>query len=77
MVTFAKVVGEDHVSVTLGNADGVGKLKGIAFRSVENPIGQTLINAHGSPLHIAGNLRVNSWQNRINPQIFIDDVATI
>ncbi|MBI76387.1 MAG: single-stranded-DNA-specific exonuclease RecJ [Rhodospirillaceae bacterium] len=77
MVTFAKVVGEDHVSVTLGNADGVGKLKGIAFRSVENPIGQTLINAHGSPVHIAGNLRVNSWQNRINPQIFIDDVATI
>ena len=76
-VTFASIVGKDHVRCTFANTDGSGKLNGIAFRSADTPLGKALLNSNGLPLHIAGNLRINSWQNRKSAQIFVDDVATI
>jgi len=76
-VTFASVVGKDHVRCAFTNADASGNLNGIAFRSAETPLGKALLNSNGLPLHIAGNLRINFWQNRNSAQIFVDDVATV
>ena len=73
-VQFAKIVGKDHVSVTLASGDGA-KLRAIAFRAADTPVGKTLLNMRGHPIHIAGTLGVNIWQGTKNVQLRIMDVA--
>ncbi len=73
-VAYADVVGENHVKCTFLGADGK-RLKGIAFRSLEEPLGAALLSSKGRKLHVAGSLRVNSWMGSSNAELFIDDVA--
>jgi len=73
-VAKADVVGENHVRCFLSDAGG-GRLKAIAFRSLETPLGQALLNNRGEALHVAGRLRDDSWQGRARVQLMIDDAA--
>tara|TARA_R100001039_G_scaffold38272_1_gene39188 strand:+ start:397 stop:2187 length:1791 start_codon:yes stop_codon:yes gene_type:complete len=71
----ADVVGQDHVRCILTGSNGQGRLKAIAFRCLDNDMGQTLIKHGGRPLHVLGHLRRDSWQGRDGVQLIIDDVA--
>ena len=73
-VAKADVVGENHVRCFLSDPGG-GRLKAIAFRSLESPLGQALLNNRGEALHVAGKLRDDSWQGRSRIQLMIDDAA--
>lgn len=73
-VVKADVVGDSHVRVILAGGDG-GRLKGIAFRAVDNPLGQALLQSHGARLHIAGHLRADDWGGRRQVQLVIEDAA--
>lgn len=73
----SSVVGKDHVRCILTVASGSARLKAIAFRTAGTALGQALLNNHGLPLHVAGNLRSNEWQGRVSPQLFIDDAANV
>ena len=53
--------------------EGGSRLKGISFRSADQPLGHALLNAKN--LHVAGSLRANNWRGRHEVQLFIDDVA--
>ena len=79
-VIKADVVGEKHVRAILGGGVGEAgnaRLKGIAFRSLETPLGEALLTHDGAPLHIAGHLRVDRWQGVERVQLVIDDVAKV
>ena len=56
-------------------AYGFARLKGIAFRSMESALGQTLLNARGGLLHLAGHLRTNTWRGQSEAQLVIEDAA--
>ncbi len=71
-IAFADRVGEDHVRCTLESPEG-GKLQGICFRSTDRPLGQGLLTTEGRPMHVAGRVRVNTWQGRSSAQLMIDD----
>lgn len=71
----ADVVGENHVRCQLGDADG-RRLKAIAFRALETPLGEALLKARSLPLHIAGHLRIDRWQGSEKVQLLIDDAAS-
>ncbi len=73
-ITYAKVVGKDHVSIQMAK-DGRGRLKGIAFRAADKPLGQALLTRRGGNLHIAGHLRADDWQGRRGVQLIIEDAA--
>lgn len=73
-VRFAKVVGEAHVRCVLEAADG-SRLDAIAFRAAGQPLGGLLVNAGGMPLHIAGQLRKDTWGGRNRIEVQIDDAA--
>ncbi len=75
-VGHASVVGADHVRCNLTGADGK-RIKGIAFRALDNPLGQLLLNSGGLPLHVAGKLKLDSWAGRDAVQIIIEDAASI
>lgn len=73
-VVKADVVGEKHVSCVLAGSDG-SRLRGIAFRSLENGLGTALLQARGSALHIAGKLRLDTWNGRRQAQFHVEDAA--
>ena len=72
-VVKSSVVGQGHVSCIFSGRGG-GRLKGIAFRTAETPVGECLLGAGGREVHVAGHLRIDEWQGRRQAQIFIDDV---
>jgi single-stranded-DNA-specific exonuclease len=75
-IAKADVVGSDHVRCILTGEDG-GRLKAIAFRCADRPLGQLVLQSAGLPVHIAGQIRVDRWQGRESVQMIIDDAATV
>ncbi len=73
-VLGAKVVGEDHVRFDLSGAEG-GRLKAIAFRALDRPLGFALLNSRGMPLHIAGKLRRDRWRGNDSVQLIVEDAT--
>ncbi|AMW35371.1 single-stranded-DNA-specific exonuclease RecJ [Haematospirillum jordaniae] len=73
-IVRADVVGQGHVRMTLTGACG-GRLKAIAFRSVDTDLGVALLNAQGTAYHLAGSLRLDTWQGRNECQLVVEDAA--
>jgi len=73
-LAFADPVGTDHVRCRIEDSSG-GGLNGIAFRCLETPLGAALLKSGSGTLHLAGKLRINTWQGNSAPQLIIDDAA--
>lgn len=73
-VARADVVGKNHVRCILTSPSG-GRLKAVAFRALDEDLGQLLLNSGGVNLHVAGALRADRWQGREEAQMFIEDAA--
>lgn len=73
-VVKADVVGANHVRCILTGADG-SRLKSIAFRALDGELGRGLLQSGGRPLHVAGNLRADTWNGNDGVQLLIDDAA--
>jgi single-stranded-DNA-specific exonuclease len=73
-VKFAKVVGGAHVRCVLEAGDGT-RLDAVAFRAADQPVGALLLSSSGMPLHVAGNLRRDTWGGRDRRELVIEDVA--
>jgi single-stranded-DNA-specific exonuclease len=74
-VIRGEVVGDGHVRAILAGGSG-GRLKAIAFRSADGPLGQALLRGGGASLHLAGSLRLDSWQDRTEVSFIVDDAAS-
>jgi single-stranded-DNA-specific exonuclease len=74
MVVRSDVVGSGHVRCILADGGG-GRLKAIAFRSLETPLGQALLGRPALPLHLAGHLRADGWNGGEDVQFVIEDGA--
>jgi len=74
-VVKADPVGASHVRCILSAPGGTERLKAIAFRALESPLGLGLLQSGGAALHIAGHLRADTWQGRNDVQFMIDDAA--
>jgi single-stranded-DNA-specific exonuclease len=73
-VKFAKVVGGAHIRCVLEAGDG-SRLDAVAFRAADQPVGAALLSSAGMPLHVAGNLRRDTWGGRDRRELVIEDVA--
>lgn len=73
-LTFADVVGKDHVRLRLKGGDGAS-LEAIAFRAASGPLGEGLLGARGAVIHVAGRLRADSWNGRVRVQLQLEDAA--
>ncbi|KPF78942.1 single-stranded-DNA-specific exonuclease RecJ [alpha proteobacterium AAP81b] len=73
-VVEARIVGEAHVRVILSGDDGA-RLKAIAWRAADGPLGAALAGAAGRRLHVAGRVNRNEWQGQVSAEIEIDDIA--
>ena len=70
----ADPVGEAHVRVRLRSGDGT-MLNAIAFRSIDQPLGQALMQSRGQAIHAAGTLSIDRWNGGERVQMRLIDVA--
>lgn len=73
-VVDSRLIGTSHVKVTLQAMDGT-RLDAIAFRAGDTPLGQLLLSARGTSLHVAGCLSADHWQGSRRLQLRILDAA--
>jgi single-stranded-DNA-specific exonuclease len=71
----AETVGGAHLRCILGDGVASTRVKAVAFRAFEGPLGAALAQARGEVFHIAGHLRADRWQGREEVQLVIDDAA--
>jgi len=73
---FAERIGREGntLRVFLEGEDG-GRLKSVLFRAGESELTKALLSRDGAVLHVAGNLRPESWQGRVTLGFTIIDAA--
>lgn len=71
-VSFARIVGSDHLKLTLEDETGA-RLDAIAFGAAGSALGELL--RPGARIHAAGMLELNHWQGRSKVQLRLEDAA--
>ncbi|HUH83758.1 MAG TPA: single-stranded-DNA-specific exonuclease RecJ [Stellaceae bacterium] len=74
-VVKADVAAGQHVRCVLADGAGKARLKAVAFRSLESELGPALLNGQGRGFHVAGHLRPDNWQGRVDVQLVLDDAS--
>jgi single-stranded-DNA-specific exonuclease len=73
-VVFADAVGKDHIKLRVAGGDGA-RLDVIAFRAAGTALGDGLLKARGSLIHMAGRLKQDNWNGNNRVQIQLEDAA--
>ncbi len=73
-VVKADLVGTSHVRCILTDGGGA-RLKAIAFRAAESPLGLTLLQSGGLPISLAGKVKLDRWNGEVRVQFQIEDAA--
>lgn len=72
----ADLVGSDHVRCVVADWEGGPRVKAMAFRAADTALGQHLLGHRGDlPLHIAGTLKLDSWNGTERVEVHIQDAA--
>lgn len=72
-IRYVEKVGLNHLRCQLLGADG-SKIKGMAFRAVDTPLGDFLQKYSKTPVNVAGTLKLDNWLGRSEVVCFIDDI---
>lgn len=72
-IGYATIVGQHHIKVDLISEDGT-HLKAMAFRAVDTPLGDFLLNNRHTTCHIAGTLKINNWMGKTELTLTIEDI---
>ena len=71
----ADILGTNHVRVMMSDWEGGARVKGMAFRSADTPLGDALLSGSARALNVIGHLKINEWQGRKTPEMHITDVS--
>ena len=77
VVAHVEPVGTGHLRCTLSDSLGPERLKAIAFRVADSPLGIFLAAARGRAIHVAGHLRRDDYRGGDAVQLVIDDAAPV
>jgi single-stranded-DNA-specific exonuclease len=70
------IVGENHVRAIVTGQDG-GKLKAMAFRAADTPLGDALLHGEGRSFWLAGRIQHDDWNGRDEAELHLEDAAVI
>ncbi len=71
----ADILGGTHIRVMISDWEGGTRIKAMAFKSVDTPLGDALLSAGAKQMHIIGRLQINEWQGRKTAEMHIADAA--
>jgi single-stranded-DNA-specific exonuclease len=70
---YTQPVGENHLRVELADESGK-RLKAMAFRAVGTPLGDALTKPTGHLYHVAGTLKLDTWNGKEQLTFIIEDM---
>ncbi len=73
-IVKADLVGANHVRCILTDTGG-GRVKAIAFRAADTQLGQCLLKSGGTPLSLAGRVKLDRWNGEVRVQFQIEDAV--
>src|SRR5258707_3816462 len=76
-VAFVESVGTGHLRCTLADPIGPARLKAIAFRVAETPLGEFLAASRGRAIHVAGHLRRDDYRCGESVQLTVVGAAPV
>ncbi|MGH7046019.1 MAG: single-stranded-DNA-specific exonuclease RecJ [Stellaceae bacterium] len=76
-ILHAEMVGGAHLRCILADPFEDTRLRGVAFRATETPLGRFLAGTRGAAIHVAGHLRHDHWRGEDAVQLVIDDAAPV
>jgi single-stranded-DNA-specific exonuclease len=72
----ADIVGDGHIRTLISDADGGGtRMKAMAFRAADTPMGQALLKSGQRPFHLAGRMQIDNWSGTEKVEFHIEDAA--
>lgn len=75
-VHMVDVVGKDHVRAMVSDWEGGARIKAMAFRSADTPLGQALLKQGKSqPFHLVGHFKLDTWNGAERVEMHIQDAA--
>src|SRR5882672_1888828 len=74
LVVYGGIVGANHVRLRLVGRDGQG-IGAIAFRAGGTPLGDALLKARSSRIHVAGKLKQDDYDGTAKAQLHLEDAA--
>ncbi|MAS86613.1 MAG: single-stranded-DNA-specific exonuclease RecJ [Micavibrio sp.] len=73
----ADIMAERHIRCYVSDMEGGSSIKAVAFGAVGTAMGDALLSANDTPLHLAGGFQINEWQGRESVEFHIADVAAL
>lgn len=73
-IVHSSIAGGAHVRFVAADPLG-GRVKGIAFRACEGPLGEALLGAKGRPLDLVGQVSLNAWNGTETAELQLRDAA--
>lgn len=75
-IVSADVVGESHVRLMISDIEGGSRMKAMAFRAVDTPLGDALLGNRGrQAIHLMGQFHINSWQGSESVEFHVGDAS--
>lgn len=69
----ADILGGAHIRIMVGDWEGGSWVKAMAFRSVDTPMGDALLNAGTKRFNLLVQLKINEWQGKRSAEMHIAD----
>lgn len=69
------IVGEDHVRCMVSDWEGGARMKAMAFRAADTPLGQALLKQGSRPIHLIGHFKLDTWNGAQRVEMHILDAA--
>ena len=73
----ADILGQSHIRVMISDWEGGSRVKAMAFRAVDTPLGDALLKPGSHSFHILGQLKINEWQGRKSAEMHIVDASLV
>jgi single-stranded-DNA-specific exonuclease len=75
-IVYADEVGQSHIRARFRSGDGA-IINAIAFRALNQPLGQALLQYRSQSVHVAGTLALDRWNGTERVQLRLLDIAPV
>ena len=69
------IVGENHVRLLVSDWEGGARMKAMAFRASDTPMGEALLKGGTKAFHLLGTLKIDNWSGQDKVEMHIKDAA--
>ena len=73
-IIYSQIVGKNHIVARISDSSG-NYLKAIAFRSLNTPLGDAILQKRN--MHLVGRLKNSYWNGKSSMELYIEDGALI